>query len=118
MRNVFAGKTDVLQLASLVAYAGRVVCGDTGVAHLATAFKTPSVLLFGPTDPAQWGPTIDRELHRVIWYGQTGDPHGDALDSSLSRITVEDVVAELEMLPRHAELNCAVSLVTLPNCAT
>ncbi|MBV9971953.1 MAG: glycosyltransferase family 9 protein [Candidatus Eremiobacteraeota bacterium] len=98
MRDVFAGRTDSLELASLVAHARRVVCGDTGVAHLATAFMTPSVLLFGPTDPAHWGPTIDKELHRVIWYGTTGDPHGDALDSSLSRITVADVLEQLAEL--------------------
>ncbi len=34
--------------ASLVASAGRVVSGDTGVAHLASATGTPSVVLFGP----------------------------------------------------------------------
>ncbi len=53
---VLAGRTDLLQLAAVVAAAGRVLCGDTGVAHLATAFGIPSVLLFGPTPPSEWGP--------------------------------------------------------------
>ena len=43
-------------LAALVAGARRVLCADTGVAHLATALGTPSVVLFGPTSPARWGP--------------------------------------------------------------
>ncbi len=53
---VLAGRTrDLAQLAALVAGAGRVLCGDSGVAHLATAFGTPSVVLFGPVPPARWG---------------------------------------------------------------
>ena len=33
-----------------------LLSGDTGVAHVATAFGTPSVTLFGPVSPALWGP--------------------------------------------------------------
>ena len=33
-----------------------LVCGDTGVGHLAAALGTPVVTLFGPTDPALTGP--------------------------------------------------------------
>ena len=33
-----------------------LVCGDTGVAHLAAALGTPVVALFGPTDPALTAP--------------------------------------------------------------
>ena len=59
-RVILAGRTDLIGLAALVAAAGRVVCGDTGVAHLATALRTPSVVLFGPTSPERWGPPADR----------------------------------------------------------
>ncbi len=65
-----AGRTDLLGLASLVAAADRVVCGDTGVAHLATALRTPSVVLFGPTPPAEWGPPPDRPWHRCCGRGE------------------------------------------------
>jgi ADP-heptose:LPS heptosyltransferase len=96
---VLAGRTDLLALAALVGAAGRVVCGDTGVAHLATALGTPSVLLFGPTAPAEWGPPPDVR-HRVLWAGRTGDPHGDRPDPGLLAITPAHVVAELRRLDR------------------
>jgi ADP-heptose:LPS heptosyltransferase len=103
--DVLAGKTDLLGLAAAVAGAGRVVCGDTGVSHLATAFGTPSVVLFGPTSPKLWGPPPDRREHRVLWAGTPGDPHASVIHPGLLRIEVADVLdalAELERLPRAA----------------
>jgi ADP-heptose:LPS heptosyltransferase len=96
---VLAGRTDLAGLAGAVASAARVVCGDTGVGHLATAFDTPSVLLFGPTSPAEWGPPPDSPRHRILWTGRTGDPHGDQPDPGLLEITVDDVLEALAELP-------------------
>jgi ADP-heptose:LPS heptosyltransferase len=92
---VLAGRTDLSALAAAVAAAGRVVCGDTGIAHLATAFGTPSVLLFGPTSPAEWGPPPDRPRHRVLWTGRRGDPHAHRPDPGLLEIEVDEVLAAL-----------------------
>lgn len=64
---VLAGRTGLLDLAALVAYARLLVSGDTGVGHLATAYGTPSVLLFGPVSPQRWGPPADRTRHRALW---------------------------------------------------
>jgi ADP-heptose:LPS heptosyltransferase len=96
---VLAGRTNLRQLAALVASAGRLVCGDTGVGHLATAVRTPSVLLFGPTPPAQWGPP-SRAYHRVLWTGRRGDPHGACIDRGLLDISVDAVLAELAALDK------------------
>jgi ADP-heptose:LPS heptosyltransferase len=92
---VLAGRTGLLELAAVVGAAGRVVCGDTGIAHLATALRTPSVVLFGPTSPARWGPPPDRPWHRALWKGKMGDPHGAAPDAGLLELQVEDVLAAL-----------------------
>jgi ADP-heptose:LPS heptosyltransferase len=91
--DVLAGRTDLRALAGIVAGAGRVLCGDTGVAHLATAFGVPSVLLFGPTPPSEWGPPPERLRHVVLYRGGRGDPHGTRPDPGLLAITVADVLA-------------------------
>ncbi|MGY1751324.1 glycosyltransferase family 9 protein [Modestobacter sp. SYSU DS0511] len=95
---VLAGRTTSLELAAVVAAARVVVCGDTGVAHLATAYRRPSVVLFGPVSPALWGPP-PRAQHVVLWHGDgSGDPHGTELDPALARVTVDEVTAALDAL--------------------
>lgn len=96
---VLAGRTGLLELAALVAAAGRVVCGDTGMAHLATALRTPSVVLFGPVEPDRWGPPADRSRHRALWAGEPGDPHAEEPDRGLLAIAVDDVLTALAELP-------------------
>ena len=86
---------DLLTLVAAVAAADSVVVGDTGVAHVATAVRTPSVVLFGPVPPAEWGPPPDRPWHRALWAGRRGDPHGTDLDPGLAALTVADVLAAL-----------------------
>jgi ADP-heptose:LPS heptosyltransferase len=98
-RAVLAGRTDLAELAQVVAGADRVLCGDTGVGHLATAFGTPSLLLFGPTSPRRWGPPPARSQHLVLWAGRHGDPHADTPDPALLALDVEQVDAALSTLP-------------------
>jgi ADP-heptose:LPS heptosyltransferase len=96
---VLAGRTSVVELAALVAVAGRVVCSDTGVGHLATAFGTPSVVVFGPVPPTVWGPPpAHRARHRVLWAGRAGDPFAGAADPGLLEIGPEQVLRELAAL--------------------
>ena len=90
--DVRAGDTSLVELAALVSGAGRLVCGDTGVAHLATALRTPSVVLFGPTPPALWGPPADRPQHRALWAGRTGDNFADEPDAGLLELSAEQVL--------------------------
>jgi ADP-heptose:LPS heptosyltransferase len=94
-----AGRTGPLELLRLVASAGRVVCADTGVAHVATAVGTPSVVLFGPTPPALWGPPPDPR-HVVLWRGTHGDPHASEPDPGLLAIEVDEVLDALAGAPK------------------
>ena len=97
--SVTAGSLDLPSLLDLVAHAALLVCGDTGVAHVATATGTPSVLLFGPVSPELWGPAIDTDRHTCLWHGDgTGDPHADAPDPALLRITPAEVLAAADTL--------------------
>jgi ADP-heptose:LPS heptosyltransferase len=89
---VLAGRTGLAELAALVADAALVVCGDTGIGHLATAFGTPSVLLFGPTPPRLWGPPPSARRHVVLWAGDVGDPHGDQPDAGLLLLCADRVL--------------------------
>lgn len=51
------GRTDLAQLAGVLAGADAVVVGNTGPAHLAAAVGTPVVSLFSPVVPAaRWAP--------------------------------------------------------------
>ena len=105
---VVAGRTSLLDLTRLVASAGRLVCGDTGVAHLATALRTPSVVLFGPVSPALWGP-LDPERHVALWAGMTGDPHSAYPDPGLLGIEVEEVLDALDRLEPERPFTAAAA---------
>lgn len=80
-----SGRTGWSELADWVAGAAGVVAPDTGIIHLAQALGTPTVALYGPTDPAIWGyqaagHTIlahrlgcshcDRGVCPLVWRGQ------------------------------------------------
>jgi ADP-heptose:LPS heptosyltransferase len=99
---VHAGRP-LLELAGIVGAARLVVCGDTGVAHLATALRVPSVILFGPTPPAEWGPPPDRRrVHRALWAGTRGDAHGDEPDPGLLALTTSSALREIDDVLRVA----------------
>lgn len=59
--------TDIKQLLVLCRRALCFVGGDTGPLHLAAAAGTPVVGIYGPTDPARYGPF--GQGHSVIWRG-------------------------------------------------
>ncbi|UQX03788.1 glycosyltransferase family 9 protein [Streptomyces sp. RerS4] len=97
-------------LCALIAGARCVVVGDTGLAHLASALGTASVVLFGPVAPRLWGPPPHRR-HRVLWRPvagedplRPGDAHGASPDERLLRITVDEVVgAALAVIDHDAD---------------
>lgn len=95
---LLAGRLSLLQLATVVSGAALVVSSDTGIAHLATALRTPSVTVFGPVPPSQWGARIDTGLHRALWI-----PDADGI-GQLSRVQPSAVVREAVDLLRAGRL--------------
>ena len=89
---VLAGSTDIAGLMAVVAGAALVVCGDTGIAHLATALGTPSVVLFGPEPPDRWGPP-DGGPHVVLTDAcrRRGDPFAEDPDPALLGVDADEV---------------------------
>jgi heptosyltransferase-2/heptosyltransferase-3 len=61
-----AGRLDWRMLEALLRRAALVVGIDSGPLHLAVAAGTPSIVLFGPADPVQFGPWGPPGRHRVI----------------------------------------------------
>lgn len=59
-----AGQLSLFELGAVLAEASFVVCGNTGVLHLACAVGAPAILINGPVSAAKWGPWGCR--HRVV----------------------------------------------------
>ena len=96
---VLAGTLGLLEMVALIGDCRLLICGDTGVGHIATATGTPSVLLFGPTPPNRWGPRGSGP-HIAVWAGDKGDPHADRPHRGLLLITVSRVLEATESLLR------------------
>ncbi|WBB46584.1 glycosyltransferase family 9 protein [Verrucosispora sp. WMMA2044] len=108
---VLAGRTDLAQLAALIAGARLVVSGDTGVAHLATGYRTPSVVLFGPVPPARWGPPPERRRHRALWAGARAWPEWDGVGDhpTMVALGVDEVLAAVDEVERVVRVDRAVA---------
>jgi lipopolysaccharide heptosyltransferase I len=52
----WTGRTTIPQLVAVLQRAAMVVSNDTGPGHIAAATQTPTVLVFGPTNPQWVGP--------------------------------------------------------------
>jgi len=74
----------LVELAEKLGRAHGYLGHDTGVSHLAAVLGVPSLLLFGPTDPAVWAPP-HRHAHVLR-----------APEADLSRLKVATVLAALE----------------------
>ena len=93
---------DLVELAAVLARCAGFVGNDSGISHLAAAVGTPTVAIFGPTDPAVWAPRGERVT--VLWKGVDCSPCGReaALACSdrrcLGLVGVDEVARAVEAL--------------------
>ena len=69
--------TTPMQLGAMIQRCRLFISNDTGPMHMSTAVKTPTIALFGSSNPSRWGP---------FWHG-----HTIIARNSMDEITVSDV---------------------------
>ncbi|TWR26231.1 glycosyltransferase family 9 protein [Mucilaginibacter achroorhodeus] len=69
-----AGKTSMGAVGVLIQNAAMLISNCTGVSHIASAFKTPSIVISMDGEPHRWGP-LDTRVHRTINWLQSPDFH-------------------------------------------
>ena len=91
------------ELAALLARADAYLGNDSGVSHLAAAVGTPTVAIFGPTDPALWAPRGPRVI--VLWRGEAwtagSEPPGEVSEQllgTIDQVGVESALVALGLL--------------------
>jgi heptosyltransferase-3 len=84
-----AGKLDLGATAYLLKQAKIYVGPDTSISHIAAAMGTPSVALFGPSNPVKWGP----------W------PRGQALTKSPFLLKGTQTVGNVTIIQGHGLKN-------------
>lgn len=62
-KSVVAPKTTLMEMAGIIARADVHIGNDNGPMHMAVAVGTPSVTVYGPTDPRAWCPPPGADTH-------------------------------------------------------
>jgi len=95
---VLAGRLGLGGLAAQIAAARVLVSADTGAAHLASAYATPSVVIFGPAPVEEWGPPPGPHLALTDASRRRGDAFADAPDPALLAVTADEALAAARSL--------------------
>jgi ADP-heptose:LPS heptosyltransferase len=80
------------KLAALMKHSSLYLGNDSGITHLAAACNTPTIALFGPTDPRIWGPRGSK-VKFVTW-----QPKSSAHDSQGESGKIRKPPAETELV--------------------
>lgn len=90
------------ELAALIKISDMTVCNDSGPMHMAGALNTPTVALFGPSDPVLWAPlgspsiTLSAAPMECMPCDQKKCVHEE--DPCMNRIEVEEVKLAIKRL--------------------
>lgn len=89
----FSGRTTIPQLVALLGQAALTVSNDTGPGHIAVAAQTPTILIFGPTNPGWVGPYQQPEAIVAI----EPDARGKAIRSRKPAHRIEEISVQMVM---------------------
>jgi ADP-heptose:LPS heptosyltransferase len=101
----------LLQVASVMEGCRLFIGNDSGVSHLASALRIPTIALFGPTDPRVWSPRGEK-----VWVVKKETPCSpctrerlfQCVDSEcLRKIEIEDVLEGIERLGVAIKRTCS-----------
>jgi ADP-heptose:LPS heptosyltransferase len=95
---MLAGQLGLGQFAATIAGAALVVTADTGAAHLASAYRRPSVVLFGPAPVEQWGPPPGPHVALTDATVRRGDVFASDPDPALLAVTTADVLRAVDQV--------------------
>ncbi|MDA8415696.1 MAG: glycosyltransferase family 9 protein [Betaproteobacteria bacterium] len=70
-----SGQLSLAQTTDLIRHACLFIGPDTGVTHLAAATGTPTIALFGPTNPVTWGPWPENHNQPTNPWIKSGTQH-------------------------------------------
>jgi heptosyltransferase-3 len=111
-----AGKLTLKELAALIQSAQALICVDSVPLHIASAVKTPVVVMFGPTSEQNWGPWMHPRA-RVVTQQLSCRPcyqdgcGGSKISDCLFSMSQEAILAAVdEVLSERAQ----ISQVSLP----
>jgi ADP-heptose:LPS heptosyltransferase len=89
---IIAPPTDLGQAAALLERVRLLVCNDGGLNHLAVATETPTLAIFGATDPTVWSAASVFPHHRHLH-----DPASSPGDDTFG-ISAEDAFEEVRRM--------------------
>jgi heptosyltransferase-3 len=96
-----AGKLTLKELAALIQSAKALICVDSVPLHMASALKTPVVVMFGPTSELNWGPWMHPNA-RVVTQKLPCRPcyqdgcGGSKMSDCLFSMSVESIVSAFD----------------------
>lgn len=103
-----AGKVDFLLSAAMIRRGALFIGVDTATAHVASAFRLPQLVLFGPTNPFHWHPMHPRAaVARAGFEGPLDHFEPRQKGLPMSELSTEAVIRAMEVLLERFEIATA-----------
>ena len=109
---ILAGKVDIGTLAGVISRAAVYVGPDTGVTHVAAAVGTPTVAIFGPTNPRRYRPLgqhVQVLAPRESW--QIPDRDLRRTSGPASTIYTESISLQAVLKATRDAINCGHGMI-------